>query len=202
MRGVLFATAVRAMSKRTVTEKLDHLLNPLGFTRRNTAWNRTSGCVVEVMDVQVSKAGDTVTINAGVLDTEAHVILWENEQPEFVEVPTCTVSARIGELIGDTDIWWQLSDDEVADNVCGAVTDHALPFVQRMRSRVAMVQWLTDTRVVKRRYPPEIINLAILQHFLGRSSEACALLAEVEKRAIGAWCARVAEVAERLDCAK
>lgn len=70
----------------------------------------------------------------------------------------------------------------------------------RMCSRREMSQWLTDTEVVKRRYPPPIIYLAILQYLLGRPSEACALLAEVERNAIGAWRVRAAEVADRLGC--
>ncbi len=61
------------MSEKAIISKLDDLLKPLGFTRQKTAWNRRSGYVVEVIDVQISKAGDTATINAGVLDTDAHV---------------------------------------------------------------------------------------------------------------------------------
>jgi hypothetical protein len=65
-----------------------------------------------------------------------------------------------------------------------------------------MVQWLTDTQVVKKKYPLPIINLAILHDLLGNSPEGCALLAEVQKKAIGAWRAKASEVAERLGCAK
>ena len=190
------------MSEKAIVSKLDDLLKPLGFTRQKTAWNRRSGYVIEVIDVQVSKAGDTATVNAGVLDTDAYVKLWGGEPPGFVEEPACTIRARVGELIDGKDLWWQLNDDHVADKVSKAITDHVLPFVKRMRSRQDMVQWLMDTQVVKKRYPPPIINLAILQNLLGNSSEGCALLAEVQKKAIGAWRARVAEVTERLSCAK
>ena len=190
------------MSEKAVINKLDDLLKPLGFTRQKTAWNRRSGYVVEVIGVQISKAGDTATINAGVLDTDAHLKLWGSEPPAFVEESACTVGARVGELIDGKDLWWQLNDGQVTDKVSKAITDSVLPFVKRMRSRQGMVQWLTDTQVVKKKYPPPIINLAILQNLLGNSSEGCALLAEVRKKAIGAWGARAAEVAKRLGCAK
>ncbi len=190
------------MSEKAVVSKLDDLLKPLGFARQKTVWNRRSGYVVEVIDVQVSKAGDTATVNAGVLDTDAHVKLWGSEPPAFVEEPTCTVRARVGELIEGKDLWWQLSDDQVTNKVSKAITDHVLPFVNRMRSRQDMVQWLADTQVVKKKYPPPIINLAILQNLLGNSSEGCTLLAEMRKKAIGAWRAKAVEVAERLGCAK
>jgi hypothetical protein len=189
------------MIEKAVINKLDHLLKPLGFMRQQTAWNRRSGHVVEVIDVQISKAGNAVTVNAGVLDTDAHVKLWGSEPPTFVQEPACTVRARVGELIDGKDLWWQLSDDHVGDEISKAITNYVLPFVMRTHSRQDMVQRLTDTQVVKKTYPPPIINLAILQSLLGNSSEGCALLADVQKKAVGAWRARAAEVAERLACA-
>jgi hypothetical protein len=81
--------------------------------------------------------------------------------------------------------------------MAAAITDYVLPFLVGMRWREAMVQWLTK---IQKRYPPEIISRAILQHLVGRSSEACALLADTEKTALGAWGPYAAEVAERLGC--
>lgn len=190
------------MSKKDVIGKIDNLLKPLGFTQKKTTWNRGSGSVVEVIDAQVSKSGDTMTINAGVIDNGVYQELWGSEPPAFVEEPDCTVRERVGYLIGDKDLWWPLHDDQVGEKIAKAITDDVLPFVTRMRSRQEMVQWLTETQVMRKKYPPPIINLAILQHSLGKAPEACALLAELEKKAIGAWRARVAEVAARLGCAK
>lgn len=190
------------MNEKTVIVKLDALLNPLGFTRQKTTWNRSSAYVVDVIDVEISKAGDTTTVNAGVLDTAAYMKLWGDTPPTFVEGPMCTIRVRVGELIDGKDLWWQLNDSQVGVKVAQSVADCVLPFIKRMRSRQDMVQWLTDTQVVKKRYPLPIINLAILQNFLGKSLEACALLTEVEKKAVGAWRIRAADVAERLGCAK
>lgn len=52
------------MSEKAIVSALDERLLPLGFTRRKTAWNRRSGCIVDGIDMQVSKAGDTATVNA------------------------------------------------------------------------------------------------------------------------------------------
>jgi hypothetical protein len=187
------------MSEKGIISAIDDLLRPLNFTRKKTVWNRRSEYVVEVIDLQVSKAGGAVTVNAGVLDIDVHKILWGNEPSAFVEEPACTVRARAGDLIGDKDLWWQLDADQTIDEVFKAITEHALPFVKRMRSRQHMVQWLTNTRGVKK-YPLPTINLAILQHILGNLSEGCALLAEVRTKAVGAWCLRATEVTERLGC--
>lgn len=190
------------MSEKSIINKLDDLLKPIGFTRQKAVWNRRSARLVEVIDLQISKTGEIVTINTGVLDSDVHVKLWKSEPPQFVEEPDCTIRARVGELIDGKDLWWPLSDNQVAEKISKEIIDRVLPFVQRMRSRQDMVQWLTDTQVVKKRYPLPIINLAIIQSSLGETREACSLLAEVQNKAVGAWRTTAAKVAERLGCAE
>jgi hypothetical protein len=150
------------MSKKDLLGKFDNFLKSLDFTRKKTTWNRRSGSVVEVIDAQISKSGDTVTVNAGVLDNGVYQELWGSEPPAFVEEPGCTVRERVGYLIADKDLWWPLHDDQVGEKIATAITDHVLPFITRMRSRQEMVRWLTETQVVKKRYPPPIINLGNL----------------------------------------
>jgi Domain of unknown function (DUF4304) len=189
------------MSKRVVIARLDSLLKPLGFGRQKMTWNRRIDSVVDVVDVQVSKAGDAITVNVGVLDTEAHSTLWGSEPPAFVQQPVCTVCARIGKLIDDKDKWWQLSDSAIGDDMAEKIEVYVSPFLEQMHTREAMEQWLMDAQVVKKTYPPPIINLAILKSFLGKVAQGCALLAELQKKPIGDWGARVTEVAGRLRCA-
>lgn len=85
--------------------QLDDLPKPLGFKRQKTVWNRRSGHLVQVVDLQIRKAGDTATLNTGVLDSDVHMKLWEGEPPQFVEQPSSTVGARVGELIDGKDLW-------------------------------------------------------------------------------------------------
>jgi len=188
------------MNQKTVIAKLDALLIPLGFARQKFTWNLRSASVVDVVDVQLSKAGDAVTVNAGVLDPEVHVALWGSKPPETVEQPTCTVCARIGELIDGRDKWWQLSEGSTPADVTEAVATHVVPFLARVSTHAGMKQWLLDSAVEKKRYPPPIISLAIIKSLSGEAVEACKLLADLQKKATGAWRTRVAEVAVRLGC--
>lgn len=181
---------------------MDALLTPLGFTRRKASWNRKVRHFVEVIDLQISKQGDTATVNAGVLDTSVHMRLRGCEPPEFVQEPICTVRARVGELIDGRDLWWQVGDCEVPARVSTAVSSRVLPFVERMRSREEMVRWLVEAQVVERMYPLPIINLAILQVLVGNTLEGCALLANLRKTAIGGWRGTAIKVAERLGCSE
>jgi len=183
-----------------VIEQLDCLLKPLGFSRQKATWNRRTNFVIDVVDVQVSKSGDVITINAGVLDMDVYAKLWDGEPPEFVEQPTCTVCARIGELFDGRDRWWKLSGDRVVVDVVDAVGTRVLPFLERMHTRKAMEQWLTDTEVTRKKYPQPIIYLAILKYLLGEVAQGCELLAELQRKSIGAWRSRAAEVAARLRC--
>jgi hypothetical protein len=188
------------MSEKTIIAQLDHLLKPVGFLRQKAKWNRRVDSLVDVVDLQVSKAGDAITVNAGVLDTDVHAKLWGSAPPEFVDQPLCTVCARIGELIDGKDKWWRLSEDSAVTEVSHEVAAHVLPFFDRLHSREAMEKWLSDTEVASKQYPPPIIGLAVLKSLLGKGEEACALLAEIHKKPIGEWRTRIVEVSARLGC--
>ena len=94
------------MSTKTVVMRLDELLTPLGFEWQKRTWNRRSGSLIDVIDVQVSKAGDAMTVNAGVMDPVVRLKCWGTDPPGFVEEPQCTVRVRVGQLIGTKDVWW------------------------------------------------------------------------------------------------
>jgi len=189
------------MSIKTIVACFDQLLAPLGFSRQKATWNRRAGFGVDAIDVQRSKGGDTFTINAGVLDRDVHAKLWGVEASGFTDVPTCTVSARIGDLLGAKDTWWSLNDDHAVRDAVGSVSSQVFPFLERMHSRQAIADWLVESGVLRKRYPMPIISLAILRNFAGEVSESCELLAEMQRRSLGAWSARAAEVAARLGCA-
>lgn len=190
------------MSDKAAIQKLDALLKPLGFARRKATWNRNSHYLIEVVDVQASKAGDTVTVNAGVLDTRVYVKLWGEDPPGFIEEPQCTVRTRVGDLLDGKDLWWEPRNPQAIEEIVHVVDDTVLPFLERMGTLEAMERWLVDNDVVKQRYPLPIVNLAILQIVLGKVSEGCGLLLKLKKRPIGAWRKRVEEIAQRINCAE
>jgi len=191
---------VHQVGTRAFIAQLDGVLKPLGFVRKGVTWNRKGKSVVEVVDVQVSKSGDAITINAGVLDPDVHARLWGSDPTDHVMQPTCTVCVRIGELIDGRDRWWELNDRTAAVEAAEKVAAHVLPFLEQMCTREGMKRWLTDTQVTKKRYPPPIISLAIIKGFLGEAAEARALLDDLHKKSVGAWRPRIAEVAGQLDC--
>lgn len=188
------------MNSAPAIQRLDGLLTPLGFSRRKQTWNRTFGPYVDVIDVQVSKAGDAMTVNAGVMHPLVYRTFWGKAPPGFVDEPSCTVRSRIGQLMEGKDIWWSASDDEVTEDVAAAVAEHVLGFLERMHTPAAMASFLDAAEVGKQKYPPPIIYLAILRHELGDQGGACTVLAELHRATSSAWQARIDEVSERLGC--
>jgi hypothetical protein len=188
------------MSTRTVVTRLDGLLKPLGFERQKQTWNRTSGSFVDAINVQVSKAEHAITVNAGVMDPDVHRKCWGSSPCGWIDEPLCTVRTRIGALLGNTDVWWSLGDGTVVEEIAEAVATQVLPFLDRMHARDAMEEFLVAAKVLKYRYPPESIYLAILRHELGDHSGACALLQELQQTTIGNWRTGISEVSSRLGC--
>jgi hypothetical protein len=189
------------MNSRTVIAHLDATLKAEGFQRIKATWNRKAEGFVDVIDVQISKSGNTITINVGVFHPSAYSKCWGGEVPRWVQEPFCTVRTRVGELIDGKDVWWRLDDVAVAKNVVAATNTHALPFLSKMHSVKAMTQFLVDTSVVRRRYPPPIIYLAILRHEQGERDAACALLRELRAKTSDAWKGKIDDIAGRLACA-
>jgi len=188
------------MSTRSVIAHIDELLKPLGFARHKATWNRQSDSFVDVIDVQTSKAGDTMTINAGVLYPEVHRKCWGTEPAAVIEESSCTARVRVGQLLDGKDLWWRLIDAKILDDIAEKLTAHVLPFLERMHSLEAMEQFLTSAQVMKKKYPPPIIYLAILKSEQGDRTGACALLTQLGEKSVGAWRTRISEVAGRLGC--
>lgn len=189
------------MNAKAIIEHVDGMLKPLGFARQKQTWNRRFGTFVDVVDLQLSKGGDTVTSNVGVLHREVYATCWGNCCPNFIEEPHCTVRMRLGELAGAKDVWWKLDADNVVTSVGDALIRDGIPFMNQMHSVDAMEHFLTNAQVEKKRYPLPIIYLAILNHEQGNRSTACRLLSSLKEKTIGEWLNRIDQVAARLSCA-
>jgi len=178
---------------------VDQVLQPLGFVRRKGTWNRKADRFVDVIDLQVSKAGDAVTINAGVLEPIVHTRFWGTAPPLFVQEPSATVRARIGQLRNGKDQWWPVNEKKTIAEVPEVVKAFALPFLEQMHGHAAMEEFLSQ-EIAMRPHPPETIYLAILKGVRGDTAGACAALRSLHQTAAGAWKDRITEVAERLGC--
>ena len=188
------------MSTSSIKKHMDRVLAPLGFARKGLLWNRTSDSLVEVIDLQVSKAGDSVTVNAGVFDPDLYAQVWGTPwQAAMVEEPRCAVRNRIGMLAGDRDQWWSVDDPEAANRIGEALTRYVLPFLLDSRSPMVMERTLEK---MSPRYPLPRLHLAVLKHRRGDVQGACAVLLELQERALGGWRDKAADLAIRLGCAQ
>ena len=134
----LLITVARSVTSKRLVAPIDGVLKEHGFVRKKMTLNRRSESLVDVVDLQVSKAGDAVTLNAGVVDREARRLLWGPETDQFLQVPECTVRSRPGELIDGRDVWWALDDEEAAEKIARTRVHRVLPFLERMHDPLAM----------------------------------------------------------------
>lgn len=178
-----------------VIEQVDAILKPLGFRKRGAVWNRSCDNNVDAIDVQISRNGDTYTLEAGVLNRAVHEVFWGAELKKFIEPPMCTVSARAGNLLYGTDKWWNVGDQ---NDAIPTVIATLLDFIDRAHTQPEMMQRLIETEVIKNRYPPPAINLAILKFQNGKPQEAQKILDDLRERISGPWLERVAQIENRL----
>ncbi len=179
---------------------VDGLLTQHGFVRKGWTWNSCKGSSVGVIDLQIGKTKDAVTVNVGVLCPEVYRLCWGKEVPSFVEEPECTVRARIGELSDGKDLWWAINDENINDGIISKISAYALPFIERMQSRKEMENHLIQSGVLTKKYPLPAMALATLKAIDGHMTEACEILNDLTKRVVGPWRIRVSEVAKRIGC--
>ena len=166
---------------------MNKILTPLGFVRKGRMWNRDVGVFTDVIDLQISKEGDGMTINSGVLHPDIYKRCWAKAAPQFVDESSCTVRARIGQLIDRKDVWWLFSEVNTPDDIAVKVIDHVIPFLDSMHSVEAMERFLEKSQVTKYGYPLPIIILALLKWEHGDKIGSCEILSELRKRTVKSW---------------
>lgn len=104
--------------------------------------------------------------------------------------------SRIGYLLGGRDMWWSLDDSENAVLMAKASLEAAMPLLERISDRNAL---LTEMTVGKAAPFDKLrsIQVAILVAFGGRLEEANDQLEKIESNG-GPWASRAAEVRARL----
>lgn len=178
-----------------------NIVEPLGFERRKTAWNRARTPYTDVLELQTSKTHDKVTFNAGVLRTDLYEKVWKNPMPNFVEEPSCTVRARIGNLLDGNDKWWEIAETGTISDIQEKISLYVLPFFDRMHSDGAMADFLAESNAAKGSYPPPAMFLALLKAEHGDTTSACDVLQQISKRTVSsAWRDRVEELHREIGC--
>jgi uncharacterized protein DUF4304 len=179
---------------------IDELLRPLGFKKREGAWNREVSGYIDVVSMQLEMDDNVVTVEAGVLHPVAYTTCWERPVPEFVEAPNCTIRTRVRAATGDRDRWWSLDEPGLATDLVKAIASDLLPFLERNHSDEAIERTLAASRPVKNLSAPETVYLAVLRHHRGDTQGACALLRQFGDKVLGAWKPAAEKLMKQMSC--
>jgi len=179
------------------TSEIDAILQPLGFQRRKNVWNRRDDRFVDVIDLQRTKAGDTATLNLGVVEPGAYELCWGEQPPVFIQEPFCTVRTRLLDE-GGRELWWSVADVASPSRMGEQLQTQGLRFINSMHSSAAQREWLERSALQK--YPPNAIYLAWIMADQGDHEHACALLKSLRRRPVGAFLEKVERAAIQLGC--
>lgn len=177
---------------------VDAVLRPLGFKKEKARWYRRRNSSIDVVEIQVSKGGDSVTANIGALDSEIFRMCWGQDPAGVIQASHCTVEARLGTLATGRDTWWPLGSSEFVP----AIAIHAQLFLEQVHAPGGLEDVLASSleRRGLRGDPSRVIYLALLRNRRGDRSGACQLLADLRSRTSDAWKSRVSTVAAAIGC--
>jgi hypothetical protein len=167
----------RPPTLRVLKSNIDKLLLPEDFNRSGVSWTRLRNTFVDVIDLQTSRHDRLrFTINIGVCDTQIFNQIWGRELPKKILAADCIVESRIGYISGKTDVWWDLSDYDVANEVSKVLEVEVIPFFKGQQNHKDMLDWLLKSKTLKQMYPLERIKVAVLYHSIGEFDSARQIL--------------------------
>lgn len=153
-----------------------------GYNKQGRTFNRPldSG-LIHVIDFQMGRRYlyGKFTINLGVCIPEIYKIIWDKDQPKFVDHGDCEINKRIGELLSPPeDLWWDLNKNpkKLSKKVLGLVEKRGLPFLNQFISHDDIIQeWNEHGEIIG--LPPRAgLSIAILLANNGNHQQARSLL--------------------------
>jgi hypothetical protein len=101
---------------------LDNLVNevyaklkPHGFRKNARTFNRKlEHGIIQVINFQLSQSQyGNFTVNLGVCVEGLHLLQYPEEEKKFHKEYECHIRMRLGQLLKNTDYWWNFSDEKI-----------------------------------------------------------------------------------------
>jgi hypothetical protein len=189
-------------NKRLILSACQGVLQPHGFARKGSTWNRKSDPLVDVVNVQVAKSDDAIALNVGVFYPPVFAMSWGTEPPRFPKEENCIVRTRLHRAPDGGD-WWQLAASDAPGQVANALTTDAMAFFDRMHD-LSNVEHFLEQEIHGKRWPTptSVLYLGVLQVERSDKRSGCAILEQAVATMPGEWPIRFREVSSRLGCGK
>lgn len=130
--------SAQQLFKTLVVERIAPLLNEHGFKKSGLNWHRKEGEDWLVVNVQKSAFSDrgevrfTMNLGVGLTSRRGHGFTWpDGKRPPITR---CHHQQRIGELLGETDRWWDVRSESGAERAgraaVKALEETGLPWLE------------------------------------------------------------------------
>jgi hypothetical protein len=186
------------MNSKFVTEKIDQVLRPRGFERKNLIWFRKSEAFDEVIDLQFSREHEKFTFNIGIIDHAAYEIYFGHKLQSPQLDHTWTLKIRIGDILNGKDVWWSTKSEQFPGESSELLINIALPLLRALQTHAAIVQRLEKEAARMRGYPFLLINIAIQRWRMGMRDEARQMLVSLREKTSDAWRVKIDEITRRI----
>jgi hypothetical protein len=190
-----FSVRLLAMQKARLTSRINVVLEKHQFFRKGSLWNRNHSEFVDVVDLQISESKNAFTINVGVANKFVLGACWGVDGNGLVDEPFCTVRRRLGQLLHGRDVWWELSNNEILEDVLSGIEDVALPFLQRHHSIEHLIEAIENDPASKRN-PPGVIYLALLHYQKGEGARCMEIFKSMKLN--GPWGQKASDIFDAL----
>jgi hypothetical protein len=149
-------TSVEIMFDNVVNQGFDKILEPLGFKKRGNNFYAQYNGIGHLVNIQKSihSSGDHIafTVNAAIFLPEFWLVFYnffnKSIPPEYPREPECILRVRIGDLIKDNDVWYDLHrstcEEKLIKEMKINVKQFILPYFGRALSKEMLVDLMDD----------------------------------------------------------
>lgn len=186
-------------------------LAKLGFKRQGRTWNRRSGGLVQVINLQGSKYNVLTRlspvlfyVNIGVFIPEVHELVWAEPPPAFVREAYCQIRHRLNALAREPKrlimaLEPTRSLEQQGEELTREILDYGVSYLDRLNSLEAVDQVLAEM-LARGAYHGDVFAPAYVAQAVGDHGRAARLVLELYPR-IGKdslWQGRIARLAARV----
>jgi Domain of unknown function (DUF4304) len=161
---------------RSLAVALDPSLRKLGFKRSGVTWNRRTGPLVDVVNIQTAKGGGDVFVNLGVAEDSIFLNRWERPLPNVVDEANCAARIRLGTLVTGADMSWDPLDPDAAQDIVARLESLGFAFLESMHDPATMAEFAKARPGL---VPVEMLTVALVLNRAGDPAGACAILARL-----------------------
>jgi hypothetical protein len=168
-----------------LTEKISEFLKKHGFQKKQHRWMRARSDLIDLIQLQPSRGSDSesvsFTMNFGLLSPRVYETLVNKPVPKFPSPVDGYPEFRIGFVIGENDLWWDIPRDGDLDSfaaeIIALIEAYVFPVFETCENESELNLVALRMQPWMQKIPANVLASGIVDFFAGERDRGIAKIA-------------------------